>query len=264
MLPLAAVLDERALILIANDDGVAASGLLTLVAALRVRCHVVACAPETEQSAGSHALTLARPLRHRVVGEGIHAVDGTPADCIYVALHHRTILPRRPALIVSGLNHGLNLGSDVFYSGTIAAAREGALRGIPSIAFSLEAGGDRAAACELAAQMVDVMLATTPPGDGTPLLNVNFPKSAPRGVRATRLGTRLYADDVVSREDPRGREYLWIGGPASARHEHVPGSDTEAIDEGYVSVTPLALEATHAAHFGLAAFVAALGQGGKT
>ena len=190
----------------------------------------------------------------------MHAVDGSPADCIYVALHHAPILARRPDVVVSGMNHGVNLGSDVFYSGTVAAAREGALRGIPAMAFSLETGGDRAAACVLAREMVlrlvNARAASTGADDVTPLLNVNFPIGAVRGIRATRLGRRLYADEVVVRHDPRGREYFWIGGPAGARHEPVDGSDTEAVDAGYATVTPLMIEATSASHLGLAAFVA--------
>ena len=250
----------RPLVLLSNDDGVNAAGIRELAEALRVACEVVVCAPEGEQSAQSHALTLSRPLRHRDLGGGVHAVDGSPADCIYVALHHTPILARRPDVVVSGMNHGVNLGSDVFYSGTVAAAREGALRGIPAMAFSLETGGDRAAACVLAREMVLrlVVARAAPPTaeDVTPLLNVNFPLGIVRGVRATRLGRRLYADEVVVRHDPRGREYFWIGGPAGARHEPVDGSDTEAIDAGYATITPLMIEATSAAHLGLAAFVA--------
>lgn len=254
----------RPLILLSNDDGVAAPGIRELAAALGVVADVVVCAPEGEQSAQSHSLTLSRPLRHRVLSAGVHAVDGSPADCIYVALHHTPILARRPELVVSGMNHGVNLGSDVFYSGTVAAAREGALRGIPAIAFSLETGGDRAAACVLARDMVLRMLSARTGLAGqdeiTPLLNVNFPMGAVRGIRATRLGRRLYADEVVVRHDPRGREYFWIGGPAGARHEQVDGSDTEAIDAGYATVTPLMIEATSTAHFGLAAYVAGPGK----
>jgi 5'-nucleotidase len=251
---------DRPLVLLSNDDGVQAAGIRALAEALRRVAEVVVCAPEGEQSAQSHSLTLARPLRHRSFGDGVHAVDGSPADCIYVALHHAPILARRPDVVVSGMNHGVNLGSDVFYSGTVAAAREGALRGIPAIAFSLETGGDRVAASARAAEMVLRFVESTrgvaTPDASTPLLNVNFPMVAPRGVRATRLGRRLYVDEVVVRHDPRGREYFWIGGPGDARHEPVEASDTEAIDAGYVSVTPLLIEATAAHHLGLAAFVA--------
>src|SRR5688500_9165878 len=131
---------DRPLILVSNDDGVYAPGLAALREAVAELGEVVTVAPLTEQSAGSHSLTLSRPLRHREVAPGVHAIDGSPADCIYVALFHESMLPRRPDLVLSGVNHGPNLGSDVFYSGTVAAAREASLRGIPAIAFS-NAGG---------------------------------------------------------------------------------------------------------------------------
>jgi len=256
-LALAAVSTERPLILIANDDGVTARGLLALRDAMVPLGDVVVCAPEREQSANSHSLTLANPLRHRDVDENVHAVDGTPADCIYVALFHQRILPRAPDLVLSGINHGPNLGADVFYSGTVAAAREAALRGIRAIAFSLERGGDLELAARLARAMAEKVLGATPPPGQTVLLNVNFPAGEIAGVRATRLGRRLYDDAVTARTDPRGREYFWIGGP-NARHEPLEGSDTEALDEGYASVTPLLLDATCPAHMGMAAFVAAV------
>src|SRR5690606_17768279 len=144
---------ERPLILLSNDDGVAARGLRTLREALLAIGDVVTVAPATEQSANSHSLTLSRPLRHREVEEGVHSIDGTPADCIYVALYRERFLPRWPDLVVSGINHGYNLGTDVFYSGTVAAAREGALRGIPSIAFSLGPKGSFEEAAEVAVRM---------------------------------------------------------------------------------------------------------------
>lgn len=262
---------EPSLIVLSNDDGVHAEGLRALHAALATFAEVVVVAPLHEQSANSHALTLARPLRHRTI-EGFHAVDGTPADCIYVALYGKRFLSRRPDAVVSGINHGYNLGSDTFYSGTVAAAREGALRGVPSIAFSLGMGRVETAArgsddkptmtglAPIAAAITKRFLDATrgkPTEDGAPLLNVNFPAgfALPRGLRATRLGRRRYTDEVEVREDPRGREYLWIGGP-NAFHDPAPGSDTEAVDEGYVSITPLALDATRGEHASLAARVA--------
>lgn len=263
---------DRPLIVLSNDDGVHAEGIRALHRELSKLAEVVVVAPLHEQSANSHSLTLARPLRHRVIDD-FHAVDGTPADCIYVALYGRRFLSRTPDAIVSGINHGYNLGSDTFYSGTVAAAREGALRGIPSIAFSLGMGrvetmqareGERPSmaalapiAATLALRLVEATRGREQTG-GTPLLNVNFPAgvATPRGVRATRLGRRRYTDEVEVREDPRGREYLWIGGP-NAFHDPAPGSDTEAVDEGWISVTPLALDATSGAHAGLAETVAA-------
>ncbi len=250
-------MSERPLILLSNDDGVAARGLRTLREALLGIATVVTVAPALEQSAGSHSLTLSRPLRHREVDEGVHSIDGTPADCIYVALYRERFLPRWPDLVVSGINHGYNLGSDVFYSGTVAAAREGALRGVPSIAFSLGPKGSFDEAAKVAARMCARMLATPGGrrGERGALLSVNFPPEAPyRGVRATRLGRRVYLDEVTVRADPRGKEYYWIGGPG-ARHEPLEGSDTEAVDEGFVAVTPLVLDATCPDELGLAAWV---------
>jgi len=246
---------ERPLILVTNDDGVHAPGIVALRSALRAVGDVVTVAPSEEQSAKSHAITLHRPLRHRVHEENVHSVDGTPADCVYVALHHAELLPRLPSLVVSGINHGPNLGNDIFYSGTVAGAREGALRGIPSIAFSNMAPMDMARAAEMATELSRRLLACSTPDAQAPLLNVNFPRDF-QGVRATRLGHRHYAEGVDVRSDPRGREYFWIGGPGGVEHPPVDGSDTEAVDAGFVSVTPLMLRSTHAEHFGIAAFVA--------
>jgi 5'-nucleotidase len=241
----------RPLILLSNDDGVTAAGLLALRDALAPNADVVICAPEVNQSATSHALSLHRILRLRHAGALVFALDGTPADCVYVALHSGTrVLPRRPDLVVSGMNHGLNLGVDVFYSGTVAAAREAALRGIPSVAVSADLGADRTAAARLGARVAIETLAAfqATPAEGAatagraPLMNVNIPQGDAWPLRATRLGSRLYVEDVDYRADPRGREYLWIGGAGAVRHDHVPGSDTEAFDIGAASVTPLTLD----------------------
>jgi 5'-nucleotidase len=229
----------RPLVLLANDDGYRARGLGLLGVALRPHADVVVCAPEVEQSAASHALSLHRPLRLFQHGEGVYSVDGTPADCVYVALHAETrVLPRRPDVVVSGVNHGVNLGDDVFYSGTVAAAREGALKGIPSLAVSAAGDADYEAAAELAARLT---LALAAVAKGPALLNVNVPRGRDWPVRATRLGRRIYRDEVEFRRDPRGREYLWIGGPG-ADHHQVAGSDTEAFDAGVVGITPLVLD----------------------
>ena len=200
---------------------------------------MVICAPEVEQSAASHALSLHRPLRLFRHGERVFSVDGTPADCVYVALYGDTrVLPRKPDLVLSGVNHGVNLGDDVFYSGTVAAAREGALKGIPSLAVSAAPNVDFDRAAALAAR---IGLALHAEKSGPVLLNVNVPEGTEWALRATRLGRRIYRDEVDFRKDPRGREYLWIGGPGAA-HEAVAGSDTEAFDEGIVGITPLVLD----------------------
>jgi 5'-nucleotidase len=247
---------EGPLILVSNDDGVHARGIEALRRALAPLGRVVTVAPEREHSAGSHAITLSRPLRHRLLAEDVHAIDGTPVDCVYVALHHHALLPREPDLLVSGINHGPNLGLDVFYSGTVAAAREAALRGIPSMALSMVSRGDMEAAADHAKQMARRLLEAEQPGGPRVLLNVNFPGPEPAGVRATRLGRRHYSEGVDIRQDPRGREYFWIGGPGGAHHPPIEGADTEAVDQGFVSVTPLLIRATNPEHMGLAAYVA--------
>lgn len=230
----------RPLILLSNDDGYLATGLRILREALLQLGDVLVCAPESEQSATSHSLTLSRPLRLRDHGGGILSVDGTPADCVYVALHSGTrVLPRAPDLVVSGLNHGLNLGTDVFYSGTVAAAREGALKGYPAIASSVSRDTDFIEAAATVRRLADALLSAAP-GRGL-LLNVNFPPGSRWPIRQTRLGSRVYTDTVEFRRDPRGNEYLWVGGPG-AEHRPLAGSDTDAYDEGCVGVTPLVLD----------------------
>jgi 5'-nucleotidase len=229
----------KPLILIANDDGYARKGIRTLAAALQPLGDVVIVAPEVEQSASSHSLSLHRPLRLRNVEPSIWAVDGTPADCIYVAMHHPSVLPRKPDLVVSGLNHGLNLGQDVFYSGTVAAAREAALRQIPAIAASAAHGVDRERAAAAVVKIAEKLLAAKRPI----LLNVNFPPKWTGAMRVTRVGVRAYENLVDVRKDPRGRDYLWIGG-SGVHHDPDPGADTEAHDQGVASVSPLLLDLT--------------------
>ncbi len=245
----------RPLILLTNDDGVQAEGLNELRAAVATIADVVVVAPTLEQSANSHALTLTAPLRMTTLKPGVHSVDGTPADCVYAALFARDALARRPDAILSGINHGLNLGTDVFYSGTVAAAREGALRGVPSVAISLAPGGDFIQTAKATLPVVERLLSAVHPEGQPPLLNINFPAGKISGMRATRLGRRVYEDELEVRTDPRGRNYFWIGG-GGVRHEPLDGSDTNAIDEGWASVTPLSLESTLPEHLGLAAFAA--------
>ncbi|MBK9264269.1 MAG: 5'/3'-nucleotidase SurE [Polyangiaceae bacterium] len=238
------------IILLSNDDGHAAEGLRLLRGELQRGARVIVCAPEVNQSATSHSLSLHRVLRLRHVEQDVFALDGTPADCVYVALNSgNRVLPRLPDLVVSGMNHGLNLSHDVFYSGTVAAAREAALRGIPSIAVSADAGADRPSAAALAARLALELLENhrRNPSRTAPLFNVNIPPGNAWPVRPTKIGKRLYTQDVVYRHDPRGHEYLWIGGGA-VRHDHAPGSDTEAYDEGCVSVTPITLDLVSSEH----------------
>jgi 5'-nucleotidase len=230
------------LVLLSNDDGIASGGLHAMRDALRRRFEVVVIAPETEQSAASHALSLHRPLRLRRAEDGVFALDGTPADCVYVALHGGTrVVARRPDLVVSGINRGLNLGQDVFYSGTVAAAREGALRGIPALAVSAHPNADLPVVGELATR---VGLELLDAGEGGALLNLNVPKRWTGEIRATKIGSRIYEEAVDFRTDPRGREYLWLGGPG-VRHERSAGTDTDAYDDGAASITRLVLDLTH-------------------
>jgi 5'-nucleotidase len=247
---------EPLLILLSNDDGYASPGIRAMRAALVAGgARVVLVAPETEQSASSHSLSLHRPLRLRAVEEGVFALDGTPADCVYVALHSGTrVLPRQPDLVVSGINHGMNLGQDAFYSGTIAAAREGALRGIPALATSAHYSADLETTALLAARVAFAL--PRPSAAHGLLLNLNVPARWNGELRSTRLGTRIYEEVVDFRSDPRGREYLWLGGPG-VRHERSEGTDTDAYDDGVASLTPLLLDLTSEVQGDLTASVAA-------
>ncbi len=230
---------EQPLVLVSNDDGYRAQGIVHLTEALRRHFQVVVCAPDNEQSASSHSLSLNRPLRVEQHDEGVFSVDGTPADSVYIALHERSILPKRPDLVVSGMNHGLNLGQDVFYSGTVAAAREGALQGVPALAVSAHFQADLVAACadaaRLAMRMVELYRGRAC------LFNANYPPGDQWPHRATCAGRRVYSGGLVARHDPRGRPYFWIGGD-QVRHEGHEGSDTQAFDQGIVGVTPLILD----------------------
>jgi 5'-nucleotidase len=235
--------------MLANDDGIRSTGIRALAGGLGDLGDLVVVAPDRERSATSHAFTLDRPLRCEEIEPNWFMVDGTPADCVYLGL--LKICPRKPDLVVSGINHGFNLGSDIFYSGTVAGAVEAALRDVPAIAMSLEwkrgihkSEEPFAAAANFAHALARaVLLEGLPPGT---LLNVNVPsEKSPTAYRWTKLGKRLYRDQVDERADLRGRRYYWIGGPA-AGYGDVPGSDCHAVRDGIVSVTPLDLDLTHA------------------
>jgi 5'-nucleotidase len=227
-------------LLVTNDDGIHAEGLAALAAALEELGEVHVIAPEREQSACSHALTLHRPLRVTRVRERWSAVNGTPSDCVNLGV--LGFLPESPILIASGINHGSNLGDDVTYSGTVSAAMEGTLLGVPSIAVSLLDGGDFAQAGQVARLLAArVLVEGLPPKT---LLNVNVPVRAPRGVRVTRLGHRVYMEKIVEQQDPRGRSHYWIGG-GEPRWEALEGTDMAAVHDGFVAVTPVHLDLTH-------------------
>jgi 5'-nucleotidase len=229
----------RPLILLSNDDGIDAAGLAVLAEALGALGDVLVVAPERERSAISHAITLHKPLRPRQVRDGWYSLSGTPVDCVYAGILR--LAPRRPDLVVSGINDGFNLGSDVFYSGTVAAAVEAALRDVPAIALSQAPGGNFAQSAQFGVALAASVLAGGMPRQC--LLSVNFPREHGPQFRFTRLGERAYRDQVEEREDLQGRTYYWIGGP-SLDVDDVPDSDGETIKRGFVSVTPLRLDLT--------------------
>ena len=232
-------------VLVSNDDGHDSPGIRALAAALEPIAEVWMVAPDREQSAASHAISLHRPLRVHAVGERRWAVDGTPTDCIYLAMNH-FMKGARPDLVVSGINKGANLADDVTYSGTVAAAMEGALFKVPALAFSLASRKrewDFGHAAGFARKLVESMIAR-PPAAGM-LLNVNVPDGPVKGFALTKLGKRSYGQVVDERVDPRGRKYYWIGGDEQG-HENIPGSDCNVTyDQGLVSITPLNLDLTH-------------------
>lgn len=238
------------LILVTNDDGIRAEGLSCLSDAVAGLGDVWVVAPDSPQSAQSHALTLHKPLRVKEYGPQRLSVSGTPTDCVFMGVLH--LLPRKPELVLSGINHGPNVGDDVSYSGTASAALEGCLMGIPSIAFSHInfrspdfTDGARFAR-QIAAKILDVGL---PP---RVYLNVNFPDvpaGTLRGVRAGSLGRRWYENAIVAKEDPRGRPYYWIGG-SGFHFEDVPGSDCNALTDHHISVTPIRADLTAEEHLG--------------
>jgi len=231
-------------ILLSNDDGIQSEGLTALEEKLGQAGEIYTVAPDRAQSSMSHALTLHRPLRVHEIAPRRMSVDGTPVDCVKLAL--TGLLPMRPNLVVSGINKGPNLGDDIIYSGTVSAAIEGALLGIPAIAVSLVTfkDFDFRAAAEFTAHLVSqIQRRGIPPKT---LLNVNVPpvsKEDLKGWRLTRMGKRHYSENIVERIDPRGGKYYWIGGDdlGFAQEE---GTDCMAIQEGYVSVTPLQVDLT--------------------
>lgn len=237
-------------ILIANDDGYLAPGLAALVRACRGLGEIDVVAPEQNASGTSNSLTLNRPLSvFEATGEpvrGFRVVNGTPSDCVHVAL--TGLLPKRPDLVLSGINNGANMGDDTLYSGTVAAAMEGFLFGIPSIAFSqVDKGwGELDAAAATARVIVEQVLACGIPA-GPWLLNVNIPNRAnalqlPRVV--TRLGRRHASQPVIRQASPRGGDIFWIG-PAGDARDAVEGTDFHAVAHGKVSITPLQIDMTH-------------------
>lgn len=224
-------------ILVTNDDGHFSPGIHALADALRSLGDVVIVAPQTEASAVGHALTLRRPLRVEQMAEGVYAVDGTPTDCVNIAIDQ--ILTHKPDLIVSGINKGFNIGDDVTYSGTVAGALEGALLGFPSIAVSQQftrGVWDFSVAAACAARVAEQLLRQPVPG--RTFLNINVPMGEIKGIRATVQARRNHITKVARREDPRGRAYFWIE-EAVDEWDLDENSDHHAVKAGYISVTPL-------------------------
>jgi 5'-nucleotidase len=232
-------------ILVSNDDGIFSPGIKALGLAMRALGEVYVVAPDVEQSAVGHGITVRRPLRFKhtqSAGFGeipAYRVDGTPADCVVLGVH----LLGRPDLLVSGINIGVNLGLDLTHSGTVAAALEGTSLGIPSIAFSLDTSGEELDFTQAAlwAQRLARLVAEKGLPRGI-FLNVNFPAGTPKGVLVTRLSTHHWEDTVVERLDPEGRPYYWIAGTPVGEEEE--GTDLWAVRRGYVSVTPVSLDFT--------------------
>ncbi len=233
-------------ILCTNDDGYLALGIRVLAAAAHSFGQVTVVAPDREQSATSHSLTLHHPLRARRSTDGALVVDGTPTDCVILAVNE--LLDGRPDICLSGVNHGANMGEDVLYSGTVAAAMEATVIGIPAIAISY--AGDMFEGLEAWEPILVSLLGGIACQDGFPadtLLNINLPGIDPaevKGVRITSLGKRRYSDSLTRALDPSGKEYYWIGGGEMSWSGDT-NSDFAAVDEGYVSVTPLHLDLTN-------------------
>ncbi|MGD0230696.1 MAG: 5'/3'-nucleotidase SurE [Syntrophorhabdales bacterium] len=227
------------LILLSNDDGVDSEGLHALKESLAPTDEVWVVAPEAERTCIGHAITLHKPLRVKDLGGGVFSTNGTPADSVLLALS--VVLPKRPDLIIAGINKGPNMGRDVAYSGTVAAAKEGGFAGIASLAVSLNARKDFLFpdACRAVLDVVARVRASgLPPST---FLNVNIPnvpRGAIKGFMVTSLGKRIYNDNIIERRDPRGGTYYWIGGDGE-RFEAIEGTDLHAVDQGYISLTPL-------------------------
>jgi 5'-nucleotidase len=230
-------------ILITNDDGYHAEGILALEEALSAVGDVFVVAPATDQSGAAHSLTLARPLRIRQIDSRHWTVDGTPTDCVLLALNQILGPDERPHICASGINHGPNLGDDATYSGTVAGALEATILGVPGLAFSNVATRewDFAESARTAAILTERALAHGVPAGV--LLNINIPKQTPKGVRVTVQGCKDALPVISENIDPRGKPYYWIGEQRDGFHAR-GGTDFEAIEEGYVSVTPMRSDLT--------------------
>lgn len=232
------------LILLSNDDGVSSEGLQSLRESLSKTDDVWVVAPDSERTCVAHAITLHKPLRIRDLGDRVFSTTGTPADSMLLAL--KVVLPRKPDLVISGINKGPNMGQDVNYSGTVAAAKEGAFAGCTSLAVSLNGRSDFLfddAARSVVDLLGKIRRETLPPST---LLNVNIPNipyETIRGFVVTSLGKRIYNGNIIKRIDPRGGPYYWIGGDGGS-YEALEGTDLHAVDSGFISLTPLHWDST--------------------
>lgn len=236
-------------ILISNDDGIESPGILKLADALKTVGNVTVVAPHRERSTSGHSLTLHKPLRMTEVKPNYYAISGSPADCVYMAT--RLLMKKKPDIIVSGINKGANLGNDIYYSGTVAAAREGAYFGTKSVAFSLALGHHMEkvemnwdTAATFAKMFIPMVLKRDVPLNHILNVNVpNLPMAEIKGVKISKQGLRYYTDEITDRVDPRNRHYYWLGGEYKG-FENIPGSDCVHVDQGFISIVPLKIDST--------------------
>ncbi|MGC9422711.1 MULTISPECIES: 5'/3'-nucleotidase SurE [Vibrio] len=234
---------EKLKILLSNDDGVYAEGIDALACALADLADIVIVAPDRNRSGASNSLTLEQPLRVTNIAANTYSVQGTPTDCVHFALNE-LLKEDLPDLVLSGINHGANLGDDVLYSGTVAAAMEGHFLGVQSIAFSLVGQRHFATAGKIARQLVLQHLASPIPTNR--LINVNIPDlpfEQVQGIKVTRLGARHHAENMVKQKDPRGHDIYWLG-PPGREQDAGQGTDFHAVEHKFVSVTPILVDLT--------------------
>jgi 5'-nucleotidase len=235
--------DKKLKILFSNDDGVHAEGIHTIAKALSDIAQVTVVAPDRNRSGASNSLTLEQPLRVTEIAPRVHSVQGTPTDCVHFALNE-LMKDELPDLVLTGINHGANLGDDVLYSGTVAAAMEGHFLGVQAIAFSLVGKKHFNTAATIARQLVEQHLSNPIPTNR--LLNVNVPDlpiGELKGTQITRLGARHHAEAMIKQQDPRGHDIYWLG-PPGKEQDAGQGTDFYAIEHGYVSITPLQVDLT--------------------
>jgi 5'-nucleotidase len=232
-------------LLLSNDDGIHATGLRLLANALAPLGKITVVAPNRDRSASSNSLTLERPIRAQTVEENWYSVDGTPTDCVHLAI--TGLIEDEPNIVVAGINNGANLGDDVIYSGTVAAAMEGRFLGLPAVAISVASFQPRflEVAAQVSHELIAKLSTTQLPKDV--IININIPdlpKQELKGIQTTRLGNRHKAEPVIKSEDPRGKPIYWVGS-AGPELDAGPGTDFHAIKNGYVSVSPMHLDLTH-------------------